>query len=274
MAAPMLRTMSGWRARWDTCRASVRGNWRDRRFWADTPENPFTRDGFEVIEGFLDRAQCERLARLADEHLPGPSHRVAGDCYTWVKSEAAHGRNTGVREILNVQDIDPFLAELMERRTLQTLFEERLGERVELYGFGIQFDGIDTSTKRGFHVDGLFPPQLKAFVYLNDVEVEGDGPYTIVPGSHRWYGRKFVNDVANALTTGARRDMRFLVPADRARTVLAPAGTLILSTQDAIHKGWGDHWRTPRHALVAYATTADHFRGGSLTEGLEFLKVG
>lgn len=265
--------MGGWRSRWRTCRDSVRGNWQDRGFWASRPDNAFTRDGFEVIEGFLDREQCQRLARLADEHLPGPSHRVAGDCYTWVKSEASHGRNTGVRELLNVQSIDPFLAELLQQRTLQQLFEERLGERVELYGFGIQHDGIDTSSKRGFHIDCVFPPQLKAFVYLNDVEVEGDGPYTIVPGSHRWYGRKVVNDVANALTTGAKRDMRFLVPDRRLHTVLAPAGTLILSTQDAIHKGWTDHWRTPRHALVAYGTTAPWFQGGSLTEGIEFLQV-
>jgi len=266
--------MSGVRARWATCRAAIWGNRRARWFWAHKPANEFTRNGFEVIEGFLSREECVRLSRLADVHLPGPGHRVERTCYTWVKSEASHGRNTGVRELLNVQDIDEGLASMLHRRTIQDLFEVRLGERVEIYGFGIQFDGIDTATKRGFHVDGFFPPQLKAFVYLNDVEIDGDGPYTIVPGSHRWFGRKILNDFANALSTGAKRDMRFLVPARRARRVIASAGTLILSTQDAIHKGWGDHWNRPRHALVAYGTTTDHFRGGSLTEGVEFLPVG
>jgi hypothetical protein len=254
-------------------RAGVTENLRARRFWSKMPENRFTTEGFEVIEGFLDRAECERLVQFADELLPGPSRRIEGNCYTWVKSEAAHGRNRGVREVLNVNEVDAALGALMESRAIQDLFGERIGQPVELLGFGIQFDDVDTTSKRGLHVDGLYPPQFKAFIYLNDVEDNGDGPYTIVPGSQRWFVRKFLNDVVNACTTGARRDMRFLVPQTELRTVLAPAGTLILSTQDAIHKGWSDHWRRPRHALVAYARTAADFRGGPLTEGIEYLRT-
>ena len=265
--------MSGLRQRWRTVCAGLVENLQARQFWAAVPENRFTQDGFEVIEGFLDREECERLIVLADEMLPGPGRRILGNCYTWVKSEAAHGRNRGVRELLNVDEIDSRLAELKASRIVQDLFTERLGERVELLGFSIQFDDVDTTSKRGFHVDGLFPPQLKAFIYLNDVEENGDGPYTIVPGSHRWFLRKFLNDVVNACTTGARRDMRLLVSEARLRTVLAPAGTLILSTQDAIHKGWTNHWRQPRHALIAYARTAARSEGGPLTEGIEFLPV-
>lgn len=259
------------RSRWKTLHASVSGNLRGRRFWSKVPDNEFTVEGFEVITGFLGRAECNRLVRLADEHLPGASHRVSGDCYTWVKSEADHGRNRGVRELLNPNEIDLRLGELLASRTIQDMFATRLGEPVELLGFGIQFDDVDTVSKRGPHVDGLFPPQLKAFVYLTDVEQNGDGPYTIIPGSHRWFVRKFLNDVINALTTGARRDMRWFVPRSRLRTVIAPAGTMILSTQDAIHMGWSDHWRRPRYALIAYGTTTAHFHGGPLTEGVAFL---
>lgn len=267
----MLRLVGGLRSRWQTVRRAVRENLEGRRFWSQAPTNRFTTDGFEVVEGFLDRDECRRLVEMADQHLPGPSHRVSGNCYTWVKAEADHGRNASVRELLNVNDIDEGLASLMESRVIHDLFSDRLGEPVELLGLSIQFDDVDTESKRDFHVDGLFPPQLKGFIYLNDVEDNGDGPYTIIPRSHRWFARKFLNDVANALTTGARRDMRFLIPRGRLRTVLAPAGTLILSTQDAIHKGWTDHWRRPRHALIAYATPARHFPGGPLTEGVEFV---
>jgi hypothetical protein len=233
--------------------------------------NRFTLDGFEVVPGFLDPDECARLIHLADEHLAGPSHRISARSYTWVKSEADHGRNRNVRELLNANDIDDGLAELLDSRRIQDLFSERLGQRVELLGFGIQVDEIDTSSKRGLHVDGLFPIQLKAFVYLNDVERNGDGPYAILPGSHRWFGRKFLNDVVNALTSGARRDMRRFVDDREIRTVLAPAGTMILSTQDAIHKGWSDQWRQRRCALIAYARIATHHHGQSLTEGIEFL---
>lgn len=270
----MLAAVSSVQQRWGIVTGAVRGNLRSRRWWAERPVNTFTTDGVEVVEGFLDRAECERLVRLADEHLPGPSHVVAGDCYTWVKSEAAHGRNSAVRELLNVQAIDTAVADLVERRVVQDLFAERLGEPVELLGVSIQHDDVDTRSKRGWHVDAHFPPELKAFVYLNDVDEDGDGPYTIIPGSHRHRVRKVANDVVNALTSGARRDMRRFVPDRRARRIHGPAGTLILSTQDAIHKGWGDHWRRPRHALIFYGRPASFFTGGPLTEGRDRIAVG
>jgi len=163
---------------------AVSGCAAGRQFWANRPENTFTRDGYEVIHGFLDRAACERLVGLAAAHLPGPSHRIAGNCYTWVKSESAHGRNRNVRELLNVNDLDDSVARLMADRRVHTLFEARLGERVEMYGFSIQFDDIDTTTKRGFHIDAYEPPQFKAFIYLNDVLDEGEMAHAERPGEH------------------------------------------------------------------------------------------
>jgi hypothetical protein len=251
--------------------AALRENRRAGRFWATRPHNAFTREGFELFPGFLDRAECRRLVALADELAPGPSHRIAGNCYTWVKSETGSGRNTRVREILNVNDVDDGIARLLESRRIQRLYEERLGERVELYGFSLQIDQVDTRTKRDFHVDTLFPPLLKAFVYLTDVAEDGDGPYTIVPGSHRHFGRKAIADLVNAATSAASRDMH-LVTADRyARRLLGAAGTMILSTQDAMHKGWNDHSRRPRYALIAQGTTATHYDGRPLRDGSELL---
>ncbi len=66
--------------------AAFRENRRARRFWATRPRNAFTSAGFEVFPGFLDRAECRRLVALADDLAPGPSHRLAGHCYTWVTS--------------------------------------------------------------------------------------------------------------------------------------------------------------------------------------------
>ena len=252
---------------------SLRDNWRSRRQWKTRPRNEFTENSHVVIPDFLDRDECARLVRLADEHLSGPSHIVAGDCYTWVKEEATHGRNASVRELLNANDIDARLAALLNEDRIQELFSTYLGERVEILGFGIQLDEVDTTSKRGFHVDVLYPPMLKAFIYLNDVEDLGDGPYTIVPGSHRWWLRKFLNDFINACTTGARRDMSRFVSEDRVRALLAPAGTMILSTQDAIHKGWGNQWRNRRYALIAYGVTAPYYEGQPLSEGREFVEA-
>jgi len=260
-------------SRLNIVRAAVRDNWRSSRYWATRPLNEFTDRSYTVVHGFLSREECDRLRRLAEEHLPGPSHVVSGNCYTWVKKEARHGRNASVRELLNANEIDEGLARLLESGRIQQLFSERLGERVELVGFGLQLDDIDTTSKRGLHVDVLYPPLMKAFIYLNDVDDPGDGPYAIAPGSHRWWFRKLLNDVINACTTGARRDMRYFIPEDRVQAILGPAGTMILSTQDAMHKGWGHHWRTPRYVLIAYGVTAPYYTGQPLAEGREFVNA-
>lgn len=271
--AGLRRILQGIASRLSIIGLSLRDNWRSRRYWTTKPRNDFTENSHIVVPEFLDRDECARLIRLADEHLRGPSHFVAGDCYTWVKEEATHGRNSSVRELLNVNDIDERLAALLHSDRIQELFSRYLGERVEVLGFGIQLDEVDTTSKRGFHVDTLYPPLLKAFVYLNDVDDLGDGPYTVVPGSHRWWFRKFFNDIINACISGARRDMSYFVPEAAARPLLASAGTMILSTQDAIHKGWGNQWRNRRYALIAYGVTAPYFHGQPLTEGRGFVEA-
>ena len=259
--------VDGLRRRWMIARDAVRLNRRARAEWQARPDNAFTTDGYAVVPDLLDRAECERLVALADDLLTESSRVISGNCYTWVKAQAAHGRNTQVREILNVNEVDPGVAALLDERVVQREFEARLGEPVELYGFSIQVDGTDTRTKRGFHVDTLHPPVLKAFIYLTDVHDEADGPYTIIPGSHRHYVRKAINDFINAVSSSGRRDMHHVVADRRQTPVLGPAGTMILSTQDAMHKGGSEHSGRPRYALIAHGTTARHFAGGPLTEG-------
>ena len=258
--------------RWRSVVQAIQGNFAGYVFWRNRPQNDFTRLGYEIIPDFLPASECARLVKLAARLMRGPSHHIAGNCYTWVKSEAAHGRNACCQELLNVNDIDEGLAALLERRDIQRLFEERLGESVEVLGFSIQHDGIDTTTKRGYHVDTLSPPRFKAFIYLTDVEAEGDGPFTIIPGSHRAFFLKFANEIVNAVTTGGRRDMFRFTSRLTGKAILAPAGSAVLSTQDAIHKGESNHWRRDRYALVAYATTTKHFDGRAIDVGLDFVQ--
>lgn len=56
------------------------------------------------------------------------------------------------------------MARLPASHRSQQIFSERLNERVELLGFGVWFDDIDTSTEHGMHVDVLYPPLMKAFI--------------------------------------------------------------------------------------------------------------
>lgn len=262
--------MGGLDRRFDILRAAVRDNRSARRFWSRQPENAFTTRGYEIIPDFLPRDECRRLVQLADGIPKDRSRRLGGNCHVWVKSDASHGRNSQVQEILNVNDIDVSVDRLMRSGVIQDLYAERLAEAVEMPGMSLQIDGIDARTKRDFHVDTLYPPLFKAFIYLTDVEEDGDGPYTIVPRSHRHFGRKLLNDLVNAATTAARRDMHHFGTGS-AEKILAPAGTLILSTQDAVHKGWTEQSRRWRYALIGHCTTATRGGTGPLRDGADFL---
>lgn len=66
---------------------AIRDNLRSWRYWANRPDNEFTRNGYAVTADFLDRAECGRVRERAERHLPGPSHVVAGNGYTWVKRQ-------------------------------------------------------------------------------------------------------------------------------------------------------------------------------------------
>src|SRR5687767_14758603 len=77
-------------------RAPIRDNGHSRRYWVTRPRNEFTERSYVVVPDFLSREECTRIRDLADRHLSGPSHVVAGNCYTWVKKEARHGRNASV----------------------------------------------------------------------------------------------------------------------------------------------------------------------------------
>jgi hypothetical protein len=255
-----------------TCLSAIKGNVLGLRFWRSVPDCEFSRRGFEVFPSFLDRVECARLVRLSDELLKPTSYRISGSCYTSVRSEAGVGRDTEVSNIYNINEVDAMVQQLLESRTIQNLFEARLGQRVEVLGFSTQRDGVDVNTKRDFHVDGLFPPVLKAFIYLTDVNDQGDGPYTVIPGSHRQFMRKIANDLWNAARGGVQGDMYRYAQPEELETILGAAGTLILSTQDLMHKGWQNHWRAPRYALIAHATTAKYFHGQPVTLGISRLK--
>lgn len=89
---------------------------------------------------------------------------------------------------------------------------------------------------RGFHIDADLN-QVKAFVYLTDVTNLDDGPYCYIPGSHQETQIKNINRVYNTLTGRRSTDMMLADPAG-AVACLGPAGTLILSLQNGLHRGY------------------------------------
>ena len=172
---------------------------------------------------------------------------------------------------MNVHVIDPGVNNLAQRGDIQRLLAERVGEPVSWIGFNLQLDGVDTETKRGYHLDGAWPPLFKAFIYLTDVDTEGDGPYTVIPGSNRHVLRKAISQFINSFFGGRHSDMP-LYSDKRCVRMYGKAGTMVLSTQDLVHKGWHNHHARDRYVLIGEFGLSRLYDGKPITRGLNRIR--
>ncbi|NEO98680.1 MAG: hypothetical protein F6K58_08360 [Symploca sp. SIO2E9] len=239
-------------------RWEIAGLLRDCKNHLQQPVNEFSLQGYEIIQNFLDQDECDRLIELANHYLRDQSYLIYGNCYL-VCRNAVQEVDSKVQQLMNVQEVDTQLSQLFHSHKIEELFEQRIGQKLRLKTISIQVDNLDTESKRGFHNDNITPPGFKAFIYLNDVADYGDGPYTIIPGSHRHTFRKIINHLYNRLITVLSRrknypvgDMRLFYSDKQSVSIFGKAGTLILSNQQLAHKGWQKHDQNKRYVLVCY----------------------
>ena len=228
---------------------------RDGRVWRRST-SVLAERGYEVLsERLLDPSECDRLVAVTDSLL-GTTSRPLSRSASFIRRGEGGGRDTHVSQVMNAQDLDAGLATLLESGRLQSLLTERLGGDVVIESITLQFDGIDTQTKRGFHIDRFTPPNFKVFVYLNDVLLPGDGPYTVVPRSHRHVARKLLNAVVNEVRGRPLTDMNHFYCDPKSVSMFGEKGTSILSIQTMVHKGWHHQDLQSRIVLIAYCAFA------------------
>lgn len=102
---------------------------------------------------------------------------------------------------------------------------------------------------RGLHLDGI-GETYKYFIYLTDVQELADGPYSFVPRSHSNRKVLMQNMLTNQLYKNYTRPEDILLSEQYAIPVLGKAGTLVLSNQNGIHKGYSQLLGRERIALV------------------------
>lgn len=229
--------------------------------------------GFEVIHGFFDKSLCDRLIQLSNRYAIGRSYMISGNCYVVSRKELRE-TDQHVEQIMNVQDVDTEMQAFFNSRRIEQIFEERLGEKVRLLSVTLQIDDIDDKTKRGFHNDTLSPQSFKAFIYLNDVNSYGDGPYTVVPGSHRDFWKRSLNYLYNRMLSLTKiragmpaSEMSLFYDDNKCVTFFGPAGTLIISNQCLAHKGWHEHNEKKRYVLICYLSRERDDAGKPFTLG-------
>ena len=216
------------------------------------PSAELARDGYVVEPGFLPLLDVESalrdVERFADRSITGTD--VPGSRLT--DRSNRQQRDLNVRVLDGPQHLSPALERLVASGRIEQTMTRLTGRQMGVGRLTVQIDWPDTENKRGLHVDSHWPATYKAFIYLTPVVGPENGPFSVVPGSHRHRVKKVKAIAGNYLHHRSRTDLDFEYALDDARCLLGEPGTAIFADQRLAHAGWPGHTTGTRFMLVAY----------------------
>ena len=194
-------------------------------------EEKLRRDGIVFIPDFLSPDKCDSiksfLLRSLENNQDGIKLRKRN-------KENPEGTDHGMIDmVVNPKLIEAEIMKLFDRVGSKIAIATNLETyhtRINAY---INRGVINT---RGYHMDNIHPTLFKAFVYLTDVESTDHGPYAFIKGTHQLSKWPYINLLANIFSKTPITDMA-LFPKKREVVALAKKGTLIISSQNGIHRG-------------------------------------
>jgi phytanoyl-CoA dioxygenase PhyH len=219
---------------------------------ASYPSADLARDGYVIEPGFLPVADAESALRDV-QRFADPSVTETGVPGSRLTDRSnRQQRDLNVRVLDGPQHLSPVLQRLVESRRIEETMTRLTGRRMAVGRLTVQIDWPDTETKRGLHVDSHWPATYKTFIYLTPVSGPENGPFSVVPGSHRHRIKKLKAIAGNYLHHRSRTDLDFEYSLDDARCLLGEPGTAIFADQRLAHAGWPGHTTGTRFMLVAY----------------------
>jgi len=207
--------------------------------------------GIATLPGYWSAEKCAQyrqgLLDLAAAHpqsvtLPNGvkiDHRNQGSART---------ADQGMVDIFYVEKAFTELQGLLHHPAIMQILQQATGQQVVPFRLNAYVNRGVQGT-RGFHIDVTHPVVYKAFIYLTDVLEPAQGPYTFVHNSHRLSGTVYRNLLGNMFKNTPVTDVH-TVPQKQVQPCLAPQGTLIISSQNAIHRGAPQQPGHERVALV------------------------
>jgi hypothetical protein len=214
------------------------------------------RDGIITLQGFMGPSACD-IYREQIEHFVeqrGSSDGLTslmsseGASITVRNAKDSSAPDHGMIDVFNIQRAVPGIRDI-DDSMIQLILQAATGQHVNRIRTNA-YVNVGVAGTRGFHIDNVQPTLYKAFLYLTDVTDETDGCYSLVRGSHHFCFRVYLNLFLNMFTRARSSTDMPIVPHRRVRHALGPRGTLILSSQNAIHRGMPQRPGKRRVALV------------------------
>ena len=221
------------------------------------PSAALAANGFVVQPGFLPpdsvAAIMQDVGRFADRSI-----KETGVDRTHLRDRADKQEiDLNVRQLTGAQHLSRGINELYASGRIEATMSDLTGRQLAIGGMTVQIDWPDTRSKRGLHVDSHWPPTYKTFVYLTAVTGPENGPFSVVPGSHRDRLKKARAIAGNYLHHRKLTDLHAAYRISDATCLLGEPGTAIFADQRLAHAGWPGHTTGTRFMLVAYLYPRD-----------------
>ncbi len=203
-----------------------------------------------TIPNFMTEAECEAIKKKVEALIKPYDKTTTLPSGTVVRIRGENKEGASDGGMLDVFYLDKTLPEVanIDDSMLQEIVETTTKQKVVHYRRNAYINKEILNT-RGYHIDNTQPIIFKAFIYLTDVTDTSFGPYSLIKGSHRFSPYIYLNFVRNLFSKRVSTDMP-LNNQSKAYHAIGKKGTLILSNQNAIHRGLPQAPGKTRMALV------------------------
>ena len=209
------------------------------------------RDGIIEIKDFLSPEACDDYKQQIEAFIAEHPNTETLENGTFLHYRGKDDPDNPDFGMIDVAHIDRSLPSInsINDRLLVKILESATNQEIIPVKVNTYINDSITGT-RGYHIDNTQPVIYKAFVYLADVPDLSYGPYSFVKGSHRFSLYTYLNLFLNIFNRNRVNTDMPLFNKRRVKHCTGKKGTLIMSHQNAIHRGMPQEVGKKRMALV------------------------
>ena len=209
------------------------------------------KNGIITIPNYISPEFCDQLKDELEglvAEQPTSTELPNGTRFSYRSEFDENGSDHGMLDIFFIEQSMKAIGKIDQEKMARIVESATNQEVIPLRVNAYVNDSVQGT--RGFHIDNTQPVVYKAFIYLKDVPDLSYGPYTFVSGSQRFSPYVYLNILKNLFVKKNHSTDITFYNKKRSRPYTGSKGTLILSHQNAIHRGMPQEKGKKRMALV------------------------